>query len=390
MTNDSKSAHDFIADHVNNLPKSGIRDFFDIVAGRKDVISLGIGEPDFTTPWHIREKAVECIEDGFTRYTSNLGMPELRDELAVYMKKRFDANYNPKDEILVTVGVSEALDIALRAIIRPGDEVLYHQPAFVSYAPLISMAHGIPVAVETFRNDEFRVTIEELERKVTPKTRALLLNFPNNPTGAVLRPEDIEDLADFAIKHDIILIADEVYIELTYNGERHSFSSVERIKDRLILLNGFSKAWSMTGFRLGFVCAPAPLTDAMMKIHQFCMMCASSISQVAGLEALRNGDREVVKMRESYKLRRNFIVASLNEMGLDCFLPRGSFYVFPCIKSTGLSSYDFAMKLLEEQNVACVPGSAFGSCGEGYLRCAYATGMEQLKEAMVRIEKFIS
>lgn len=390
MTNDSKSAHDFIADHVNNLPKSGIRDFFDIVAGRKDVISLGIGEPDFTTPWHIREKAVECIEDGFTRYTSNLGMPELRDELAVYMKKRFDANYNPKDEILVTVGVSEALDIALRAIIRPGDEVLYHQPAFVSYAPLISMAHGIPVAVETFRNDEFRVTIEELERKVTPKTRALLLNFPNNPTGAVLRPENIEDLADFAIKHDIILIADEVYIELTYNGERHSFSSVERIKDRLILLNGFSKAWSMTGFRLGFVCAPAPLTDAMMKIHQFCMMCASSISQVAGLEALRNGDREVVKMRESYKLRRNFIVASLNEMGLDCFLPRGSFYVFPCIKSTGLSSYDFAMKLLEEQNVACVPGSAFGSCGEGYLRCAYATGMEQLKEAMVRIEKFIS
>ncbi len=389
MTNDSRSAHNFIAAHIDNLPKSGIRDFFDIVASRKDVISLGIGEPDFTTPWHIREKTVECIENGFTRYTSNLGMTELRSEIANYMKNSFDADYNPKDEILVTVGVSEALDIALRAIIRPGDEVLYHEPAFVAYGPLISMAHGVPIAVETFRKDEFRVTIEELEKKVTPKTRALLLNFPNNPTGAVLRPQDIEDLADFAIKHDIVLLADEVYMELTYNGERKSFSSVERIKDRLILLNGFSKAWSMTGFRLGFVCAPAPLTDAMMKIHQFCMMCASSISQVAGLEALRNGAEEVIKMRESYKLRRNFIVASLNEMGLDCFLPRGAFYVFPCIQSTGLSSYDFAMKLLEEQNVACIPGSAFGTCGESFLRCAYATGMEQLKEAMVRIDKFV-
>lgn len=389
MTNDSRSARNFIAPHVKNLPKSGIRDFFDIVAGRKDVISLGIGEPDFSTPWHIRSRTVDAIENGFTRYTSNLGMPELRRELAVYMKNSFNAEYNPDSEILVTVGVSEAMDIALRAILRPGDEVLYHEPAFVAYAPLISMAHGIPVAVETYRGDEFRVTVDALEKKVTSKTRALLLNFPNNPTGAVLRAEDVEELADFAERHDILIISDEVYMELTYNGERASFASVPRIKERLILLNGFSKTWSMTGFRLGFACAPAPLTDAMMKIHQFCMMCASSISQVAGLEALRNGSAEVVKMRESYKLRRNFVVASLNEIGLDCFLPRGSFYVFPSIQTTGLSSMEFAMKLLEEQNVACVPGSAFGACGEGFLRCCYATSLEQLKEAMARIKTFV-
>ena len=389
MTNDSQSACKFVASHVSNLPKSGIRDFFDIVAGRKDVISLGIGEPDFKTPWHIRAKTVECIEKGFTRYTSNLGMPELRRELANYMHNSFQADYDWESEILVTVGVSEAMDIALRAIIRPGDEILYHEPAFVAYAPLISMAHGVPIAIETFRDDEFRVTIEELEKKVTPKTRALLLNFPNNPTGATLRPQDIEDLADFAIRHDIILISDEVYIELTYDDKCKSLASVQRIKDRLILLNGFSKAWSMTGFRLGFVCAPAPLTDAMMKIHQFSIMCASSISQVAGLEALRNGDSEVIKMRDSYKLRRNFMVASLNELGLDCFMPQGAFYVFPSIKSTGLSSHDFAMNLLKEHDVACIPGDAFGTCGEGYLRCAYATGMDQLKEAIKRIEIFV-
>jgi len=389
MTNDSRSAHKFVAAHVDNLPKSGIRDFFDIVAGRKDVISLGIGEPDFKTPWHIRAKTVECIENGFTRYTSNLGMPELRRELANYMHNSFQTDYDWESEILVTVGVSEAMDIALRAIIRPGDEVLYHEPAFVAYAPLISMAHGVPVAVETFREDEFRITIEELEKKVTSQTRALLLNFPNNPTGATLRPPDVEDLADFAIRHDIILISDEVYMELTYDERRKSLASVQRIKDRLILLNGFSKAWSMTGFRLGFVCAPAPLTDAMMKIHQFSIMCASSISQVAGLEALRNGNSEVIKMRNSYKLRRNFMVASLNELGLDCFMPQGAFYVFPSIKSTGLSSHDFAMNLLKEHDVACIPGTAFGTCGEGYLRCAYATGMDKLKEAIKRIEIFI-
>jgi aminotransferase len=389
MTNDSRSAHSFVAPHVAELPKSGIRDFFDIVAGRKDVISLGIGEPDFKTPWHIRAKTVESIEDGHTRYTSNLGMLELRRAIAAYVKNSYGGNYNPENEIMLTVGVSEALDVALRAIVRPGDEVLYHEPAFVAYAPLISMTHGVPVAVETFRKDEFRLTVEELEKKVTSKTRALLLNFPNNPTGAVLRAEDVEALADFAIRHDIILIVDEVYIELTYNDERISFASIPRIRERLVLLNGFSKAWSMTGFRLGYVCAPVPLTDAMMKIHQFCMMCASSISQVAGLEALRNGASEVIKMRESYKLRRNYIVASLNEIGLDCFMPRGAFYVFPCITSSKLSSHEFAMRLLEEQNVACVPGSAFGACGEGFLRCSYATGMEQLKKAIDKMNLFV-
>ncbi|MDD4018335.1 MAG: aminotransferase class I/II-fold pyridoxal phosphate-dependent enzyme [Kiritimatiellae bacterium] len=389
MTTVSKSARDFIAPHVRGLPKSGIRDFFDIVAGRKDVLSLGIGEPDFKTPWHIREKAIASLERGATRYTSNLGTPELRQALAAYMRQSFHAEYDWKSEILVTVGVSEAFDIAIRAILSPGDEVLYHEPCFVAYAPLIRMAHGVPVAVETFRKDEFRLTVEELEKKVTPKTRVLMINFPNNPTGATLDKKDTESLADFVIRHDLILISDEVYSELTYEGGRHSMASIPRLRDRLIFLNGFSKAWSMTGFRLGYVCAPAPLTDAMMKIHQYCMMCASSTSQIAGLEALQNGEADIAEMRESYNLRRNFIVSSLNGMGLDCFMPRGAFYVFPSIQSTGLTSQEFALRLLNECNVACVPGTAFGTCGAGFLRCAYATGMDQLKEAMDRLSAFI-
>ena len=389
MTTVSKSARDFIAPHVRGLPKSGIRDFFDIVAGRKDVLSLGIGEPDFKTPWHIREKAIASLERGATRYTSNLGTPELRQALAAYMRQSFHAEYDWKSEILVTVGVSEAFDIAIRAILSPGDEVLYHEPCFVAYAPLIRMAHGVPVAVETFRKDEFRLTVDELEKKVTPKTRVLMINFPNNPTGATLDKKDTESLADFVIRHDLILISDEVYSELTYEGGRHSMASIPRLRDRLIFLNGFSKAWSMTGFRLGYVCAPAPLTDAMMKIHQYCMMCASSTSQIAGLEALQNGEADIAEMRESYNLRRNFIVSSLNGMGLDCFMPRGAFYVFPSIQSTGLTSQEFALRLLNECNVACVPGTAFGTCGAGFLRCAYATGMDQLKEAMDRLSAFI-
>ena len=389
MTTASKSARDFVAPHVLSLPKSGIRDFFDIVAGRKDVISLGIGEPDFQTPWHIREKAIQSIEHGATRYTSNLGTPELRQGLADYMRQSFHAEYDWKTEVLVTVGVSEAFDIAVRAILSPGDEVLYHEPCFVAYAPLIRMAHGVPVPVETFRKDEFRLTVEELEKKVTPRTRALLINFPNNPTGATLTRADTEALADFVIRHDLILISDEVYSELTYEGGRFSMAAIPRLRDRLIFLNGFSKAWSMTGFRLGYVCAPAPLTDAMMKIHQYCMMCASSISQVAGLEALRHGEADIAEMRASYHNRRNFIVASLNEMGLDCFMPRGAFYVFPSIQSTGLTSHEFALRLLNECNVACVPGSAFGACGAGFLRCAYATGIDPLKEAMSRMAGFV-
>ncbi len=389
MTTVSKSVRDFIAPHLRDIPKSGIRDFFDIVAGRKDVISLGIGEPDFQTPWHIREKAIASIERGATRYTSNLGTPELRQALADYTHHAFHAKYDWQSEILVTVGVSEAFDLAMRAVLSPGDEVLYHEPCFVAYAPIIRMAHGVPVAVDTFRKDNFRLTVAELEKKVTRRTRVLLLNFPNNPTGATLDKADTEALADFAIRHDLLVISDEVYSELTYEGGRHSLAAIPRLRERLIFLNGFSKAWSMTGFRLGYACAPAPLTDAMMKIHQYCMMCASSISQTAGLEAVRHGAADVEEMRSSYHLRRNFIVASLNEMGLDCFMPRGAFYVFPSIASTGLTSHEFAMRLLNECNVACVPGTAFGACGAGFLRCAYATGIDQLKEAMARMSAFV-
>ena len=371
------------------MPKSGIREFFDIVAGRKDVISLGIGEPDFQAPWHIRERAIVSLEQGFTRYTSNLGMPEIRRAIAAYTERSFGGTYDWRNEILVTVGVSEAFDLALRAIVRPGDEVLYHEPCFVAYGPLVRLAHGVPVAVNTYRKDEFRLTVEELEKKVTPKTRALIINYPNNPTGATLRKEDVEALADFAIRHDLVIISDEVYSELTYEGGRYSMAAVERIRDRLIFLNGFSKAWSMTGFRLGYVCAPAAITDAMMKIHQYGMMCASSICQSAGLEALENGDADIREMRDSYHRRRNFIVASLNGMGLDCFLPNGAFYVFPSIQSTGLTSRDFAVRLLNEYSVACVPGTAFGACGEGFMRCSYATGIEQLKVAMERMAAFV-
>ncbi len=390
MTNASQSVRDFVAPHVRGLPKSGIRAFFDIVASRKDVISLGIGEPDFPTPWHIRARTIEAIESGATRYTSNLGSPELRQAIAAYTERAFHVGYDWKSEIVVTVGVSEAFDIAFRATLSPGDEVLYHEPAFVAYAPLMRTTHAVPVAVATHRADDFRVQVSELEKKVTPRTRALFLNYPNNPTGAALRRSDVEALAAFAIRHDLLVYTDEVYAELTYEGERVSIAAMPGMKERTIFLNGFSKAWSMTGFRLGYVCAPPALTDAMMKIHQYGMMCASSISQAAGLEALRAGDDDIAGMRDSYRLRRNYIVSSLNAMGLDCFTPPGAFYVFPSIASTGLSSEDFALRLLNEESVACVPGTAFGACGEGHIRCTYATGMESLKKAMERMGAFVT
>jgi aminotransferase len=390
MTNASQSVRDFVAPHVRGLPKSGIRAFFDIVASRKDVISLGIGEPDFPTPWHIRARTIEAIESGATRYTSNLGSPELRQAIAAYTERAFHVGYDWKSEIVVTVGVSEAFDIAFRATLSPGDEVLYHEPAFVAYAPLMRTTHAVPVAVATHRANDFRVQVSELEKKVTPRTRALFLNYPNNPTGAALRRSDVEALAAFAIRHDLLVYTDEVYAELTYEGERVSIAAMPGMKERTIFLNGFSKAWSMTGFRLGYVCAPPALTDAMMKIHQYGMMCASSISQAAGLEALRAGDDDIAGMRDSYRLRRNYIVSSLNAMGLDCFTPPGAFYVFPSITSTGLSSEDFALRLLNEESVACVPGTAFGTCGEGHIRCTYATGMESLKKAMERMGAFVT
>ena len=389
MTTDSKSRRSFVAPLVRDLPRSGIRDFFDIVANRKDVISLGIGEPDFATPWHIRSMALSAIEQGATRYTANLGMPELRQAIVQYVADSYHVTYDWKQEVLVAVGVSEALDLAVRAVLQPGDEVLYHEPCFVAYAPLIRLAGGVPVPVVTRAADDFRLRIAALEAAVTPRTRVLLLNFPNNPTGATLRAQDAADLARFAVRHDLLVITDEVYSELTYEGDRDSIAAQTGMRERTVFLNGFSKAWSMTGFRLGFACAPAELIEAMMKIHQYCMMCASSISQHAGIEALRHGVGDSAEMRDSYRQRRNFICAELNSMGLDCRVPAGAFYVFPSIRATGLPSRDFALRLLNEESVACVPGDAFGACGEGYLRCCYATDIDLIKEAMVRMARFV-
>ncbi len=385
-------ARSFIARHVAELPKSGIRKFFDIVAQRKDVVSLGVGEPDFDTPWHVSRAAVTCLEDGGTHYTSNLGTPALRQEIAAYVKRRFNGEYDWKGEILVTVGVSEAIDLAVRAITEPGDEILYHEPCFVSYSPTIRMAHGVPVAVETRVEDEFRLTVEALEARVTPKTKALLLNFPCNPTGATLTPAGIRAISKFVIKHDLLLLADEVYSELVYGAGAKplSFASIPEMKDRLVLLNGFSKSWAMTGYRLGYACGPRAVIDTMMKIHQYGIMSAPTLSQAAGVEAMARGDDDVARMREEYRRRRDLLVTSLNEMGLKTLLPKGAFYVFPDIRSTGLSSEDFCVRLLDRHSVACVPGSAFGACGEGFIRMSYATAYEKIQLALGRIRDFLS
>ena len=383
------SKRNFIAQHVAALPKSGIRKFFDIVAQRKDVVSLGVGEPDFDTPWHISRAAVTALEDGATHYTSNLGTPELRQAIAAYVQRRFNAKYDWKKEILVTVGVSEAIDLAIRAITEPGDEILYHEPCFVSYAPTIRMAHGVPVCVETNVKDDFRLTVAALEAKVTPKTKALLLNFPCNPTGATLTHTDFKAIAKFVLKHDLLLLADEVYSELSYDGKVLSFSSLPELKDNMVLLNGFSKSWAMTGYRLGYACGPHAVVDTMMKIHQYGIMSAPTLSQAAGVEAMNSGDDDVDRMRAEYKRRRDFLVSSLNAMGLKTVLPKGAFYVFPDIRSTGLSSEEFCLRLLNEHAVACVPGSAFGACGEGFIRMSYATSYEQIKVAVARTAEFV-
>ena len=383
------SKRNFIAQHVAALPKSGIRKFFDIVAQRKDVVSLGVGEPDFDTPWHISRAAVTALEDGATHYTSNLGTPELRQAIAAYVQRRFNAKYDWKKEILVTVGVSEAIDLAIRAITEPGDEILYHEPCFVSYAPTIRMAHGVPVCVETNVKDDFRLTVAALEAKVTPKTKALLLNFPCNPTGATLTHTDFKAIAKFVLKHDLLLLADEVYSELSYDGKVLSFSSLPELKDNMVLLNGFSKSWAMTGYRLGYACGSHAVVDTMMKIHQYGIMSAPTLSQAAGVEAMNSGDDDVDRMRAEYKRRRDFLVSSLNAMGLKTVLPKGAFYVFPDIRSTGLSSEEFCLRLLNEHAVACVPGSAFGACGEGFIRMSYATSYEQIEVAVARTAEFV-
>ena len=383
----------FIAPHVAELPKSGIRAFFDIVAQRKDVISLGVGEPDFDTPWHVSRAAVTALENGQTHYTSNLGTPELRQAIAAYLKRRFNAPFDWRRQILVTVGVSEAIDLAIRAITTPGDEILYHEPCFVSYGATIRLAHGTPVAVETRVEDAFRLTVADLERKVTPRTKALLLNFPCNPTGATLSRADMKAIAKFVLKHDLLLLADEVYSELIYppkgaSTKPTSFASLPELKDNLVLLNGFSKSWAMTGYRLGYACGPHDVVDAMMKIHQYGIMSAPTLSQAAGVEAMEHGDEDVARMRAEYRRRRDFLVDALNAAGLKTLLPAGAFYLFTDIRSTGLTSQEFAVRLLEEKSVACVPGSAFGACGEGFVRFSYATSYEKIQEAAARIAAF--
>lgn len=379
-----------IADHVRTIPRSGIRDFFEIVQSMKEVISLGIGEPDFVTPWHIRESAIYSLEKGHTGYTSNLGAPRLRRAIAAYVEKHFSVGYNPHDEIIVTVGVSEAIDLALRALLNPGDEVLYHEPCYVSYSPSILLAGGVPVAVATRAEDEFTLRAADLEKTITPKTRVLMLNFPTNPTGAVMPLEELKKIAALAVKHDLVVLSDEIYSELTYDEvPHHSIAALPGMKERTVFLHGFSKAFAMTGWRIGYACGPADIIEAMMKIHQYSILCAPVMAQEAALEALERGQRSMERMREEYLQRRNFIVSSLNEAGIPCHLPKGAFYVFPDIRGTGMTSRDFALKLLEEKKVAVVPGTAFGPSGEGFVRCSYATALDQIKIAVERIAEFV-
>ena len=379
----------FIAANVRNIPRSGIRDFFDIVQGMKDVISLGVGEPDFVTPWHIREAAIFALEKGRTSYTSNLGLLKLREAISVSLEKHFKVSYNPKNQILIAVGVSEAMDIAFRAVVNPGDEVIYHEPCYVSYAPGISLAHGVAVPVSCRAEDNFAVRAEAIEKAITPRSKVLVLNFPTNPTGGTMTRAELQKIADLAIRHNLLVMTDEIYSELTFEGEHTSIASLPGMAERTIFLHGFSKAYAMTGFRIGYACGPVEIIEAMMKIHQYSMLCASIISQEAALEAIQYGEPDTIEMRDQYRLRRNFIVDALNKMGLKCHLPRGSFYAFPNITSTGLSSKDFAVRLLQEEKVACVPGSAFGPSGEGFLRCCFATSLEQIQVAMERMAKFV-
>ena len=387
--NGSKSPRSPVASLVRDLPRSGIRDFFDIVSTRKDVISLSIGEPDFATPWHIREASIYALDHGATSYTSNRGLLKLRKGVSGYVDQEFGVRYDPETEILITVGVSEALDLAVRALAEPGDEFIYHEPCYVSYRPVIALTHAVPVAVNTAREQDFRLTAGMVEPHITPRTKALILNFPTNPTGATLTRADVEGLARCALKHDLVVIADEIYSELTYEGDRGSIASIPGMKERTIFLHGFSKAWAMTGFRVGYACGPADMIEAMMKIHQYTMLCAPILSQEAAVEALSQ-TADTAEMRAAYEKRRNFVHASLNEMGLPCHLPRGAFYAFPWVGEFGLKSRDFALRLLDEENVACVPGTAFGECGEGFLRCSYATDLEQIKEAMTRMARFVA
>ncbi len=378
----------FVAAHVQGLPRSGIREFFELVQNTAGVISLGVGEPDFVTPWHIREAAIYALEKGRTTYTSNLGLLKLREAISANTQKHFGVSYDPKTQVLVTVGVSEALDLALRAVLNPGDEVIYHEPCYVSYSPSVVLTHAVPVPVICRAEDGFAVTAEAIEAAVTPKSKVLMLNFPTNPTGGTMTRTDLLKVAEVVLRHNLLVITDEIYSELTFEGQHTSIAALPGMRERTIFLHGFSKAYAMTGFRIGYACGPVELIEAMMKVHQYSMLCASIISQEAAHEALLHGEPDTIEMREQYRARRNFIVSALNQMGLSCHSPRGSFYAFPSIASTGLSSKEFATKLLQEEKVACVPGSAFGACGEGFVRCCFATAMDQLQIAVDRMARF--
>jgi len=380
----------FIARHVITLPRSGIRDFFEIVARMDGVISLGIGEPDFDTPWHIREAAIYAIEKGRTHYTSNLGLIELRRAISRYVEKQFGVSYRPEDEILVTVGVSEALDIAFRALVNPGDKVMFHQPCYVSYHPSIVLTHGVAIPVPTYPKDNFALTADALIAAWQPGAKLLVLNLPCNPTGGTCTREQLAAIAKFCIEKDLLVLSDEIYSELTFEGEHVSIASLPGMRDRTILLHGLSKAFAMTGWRIGFACGPAELIEAMMKVHQYSMMCASIVSQEAAIEALTHGDEAVKHMREQYRRRRDYLVRRFNELGLKCHLPRGSFYAFPAVPVQGMSDRDFAVGLLQTERVAMVPGSAFGANGTGFVRACFATGYEQLIEATKRIERYLA
>lgn len=371
------------------IKPSGIRKFFDIASEMQDVISLGVGEPDFDTPWHIRDEGIYSLEKGRTFYTSNSGLMPLREEISRYLKRRCDLNYDPRREILVTVGGSEGIDLALRAMLDPGDEVLIPEPCYVSYLPCVQLAGGIPVTIELKEENQFRLTREELLEKITDRTKILVLPFPNNPTGAIMRREDLEAIKDVIIEHDLYVLSDEIYSELTYQEDHVSMASLPGMWERTLTINGFSKAYAMTGWRLGYICGPEAIVKQMTKIHQFAIMCAPTTSQYAAVEALKNGDNDVAQMREAYNQRRRFLMHAFEKMGLPCFEPFGAFYVFPCIRKFGMTSEEFAMKFLEEEHVAVVPGTAFGDCGEGFLRISYAYSIEELKVALARLERFI-
>jgi aminotransferase len=380
----------FVSDRARDIPPSGIRKFFDLALTMGDVISLGVGEPDFRTPWNICEAGIYSVEQGATAYTPNRGLQSLRKALSGHLASRYQLRYSPDDEMIITTGVSEGLDIAIRAIVNPGDEVLIAEPSYVSYAPCVALAGGIPVPVECTEQDHFRLNPDKLQEKITPKSKALIINFPNNPSGAIMRKEDLEPIADIVTDRDLMLISDEVYSELTYEAPHVAAATIKDLRERTITLNGFSKAYAMTGWRIGYLCAPKEICDAALKIHQYVMLCAPAMGQIGALEALRSAEDEKTSMINEYRFRRNMFVAGLNRIGLSCHVPEGAFYAFPSVKGTGLSDEEFAERLLREQRVAVVPGSVFGAGGEYHLRCAYAVAREELTEALGRMETFIN